>query len=207
MIALALAAAIAAYSAPVPVYRDTWISPAIDFPQRGINSDSYTLMTTELTVNPHGGLIGCRAKIIAGNAGMGRYTCALLKTRALFEPARDPSGRRMYGIDREVIGWALLQKLSPPVDIPGAAQFEVKVSRLPSGMKQPARSKIQFAVDVGGSISSCSPLRDDKEPALAQLACGALGPAFHVEPALDNKGRPVPSVQNATVELKATGAE
>lgn len=200
---IAFAAASAGYTGPIPVYRDSWLSPAIDFPISGINADSYTQVAVELTVDPHGGAFDCRAKVVAGNSGMAAYTCKLLKVRALFDPARDPSGRRMYGVDREMFNWVMIDKLKPPFSIPRSAHFELKVPHLPPGTKQPAFGRIQFAVDVGGNASACSPAKDEKERALAELACAALGENFHVEPARDRKGQPVASVQNADVKLEA----
>lgn len=203
MILLMLAATLGTYTAPVPVHRDSWISAAIDFPVKGVDRNTFTGVAVDITVTPRGGVSECRGRAIAGNPGMAGYTCKLLAARALFEPARDPSGRRMFGVHRDLFYWV---NVDQPATLKHRAdvQFEVKVPQLPAGTKEPAIALVQFAVDPVGSASSCSPV--PKETALAQLACAALGPAFRAEPARDRKGRPVPSVQNARVRLILAGA-
>jgi hypothetical protein len=204
---LALAAAAAAYTAPVPIDRSTWIVAYWDFPKNAVDVNTYTSVAAVLTVSPHGGVSSCTAKVTAGDARMADYTCKLLRVRAHYEPARDPSGRRLYGIDRERIAWYLAKDGKARTDIPVPSDYRVTVDKLPDGAKA-AAADIQFAVDQAGHATECRPYGDsESEPHLAQMACEALGPSFTAAPARDRKGQPVISVQSASVQLLAAQAQ
>ena len=64
---LSLLAVAAAFSAPEPQYMDSWISPAIDFPQKGIPKKELVRLAIEVTVNPQGYVESCRSQILSGN--------------------------------------------------------------------------------------------------------------------------------------------
>jgi hypothetical protein len=201
LLILVAAATSPTFSAAIPIHRDSWISPVIDFPRRGINRESYTLVTTEMVINPRGGVIDCRSRVVAGNPGMGPYTCGLLRKRALFKPARDAAGQRVYGLNREAITWMMVEKLPSSFEPPSASHFAVRVPSLPPGTKRPAKASIQFAVDAAGVVGECRPMAEDDKPALALIACGSIKSVGPVQAARDKKGVAVPSIQNAIVEL------
>jgi len=208
MISLLLAAAVAAspagqYTAPVARYSDSWIVPYLDWPRSGVPKGTYTAASVELTVNSYGGVSGCKVVKVVGAAGMGDLTCDLLRVRARFDPARDPSGRRLWGIYRtRIIWWAPEDDMAKDWRPPADANYQVTVDALPSSAKRPAVAWIQFAVDKTGQASGCNGVSEaDEDREFAQLACERLGPTFKSEAALDRGGRPVDSVQTATVEL------
>jgi hypothetical protein len=200
--ALAAASPPGQYTAPVAKDFDTWIAPYFDWPERGVDRGTFTTVSMDLTVNTHGGLDGCKVTNLVGNPGMGDYTCTLLRGRAHFEPARDPAGRKIEGVFRTRVTWAMPKNdlVDQRFDVPLHTTYRVAVDRLPPATKEPAVATVQFAVDTKGQASACTP-DDEKVPALAQLACDALGPVFKSEPARDRKGKLVESAQTATVQL------
>ncbi len=206
MIALLLAAAAAAaspapdrYSAPVAKYSDSWIEPYFDWPEGAVQQGTYTAVSFELTVNPYGGIVGCKVTNVVGREGMGELTCRLLRVRARFDPARDPSGRRLHGVYRNTMVWWAQEDGQTGWRPPEYAQYKVTADRLPPDAKT-RTAYIQFFVDTQGQASGCSPEGKDRRE-LATIACERLGPVFKSEPAHDRRGRAVDSVQDAKVEL------
>jgi hypothetical protein len=202
---LAAAAALASptghYTAPVAKFSDSWIEPYFDWPEGAVQEGTYTAVSFELTVNPYGGIVGCKVTNVVGREGMGELTCRLLRVRARFDPARDPSGKRLHGIYRNTIVWWAPKESQTGWHPPEYAQYKVTVDRLPTGADgRPAY--IQFFVDAQGQASACSPEGKERRE-LAAIACQRLGAVFKSEPARDRSGRPVDSVQDAKVELVA----
>jgi hypothetical protein len=210
MILVAIAAAAAAaeagtYTAPVPRHLDSWIAPVLDFPVRGIEKEVFNIVDVHLTVNQYGGMAACSARSVRGNPNMAEYTCDILKNRTEFKPARDPSGKRMFGVYRVTINWWLSEDKPPPEDYDRPAEFQLETNALPTDPKDRLVS-IQFAVDTAGNGSSCSAAEYEENAALAQSACERLAGRLRVQPARDRGGRPVPSVQAARVKFVLANA-
>jgi hypothetical protein len=197
---LSLLAAAAAFSAPEPQYIDSWISPAIDFPQKGIQKNELVHLAIEVTVNPQGYVESCRSRVLSGNPSMGPYSCKLIGLRALFRPARDLSGRRVFGVFRLYAAWWKGDD-PPPTDKQRSWNFEVAAQGSPASMKQPVIKRIQFAVDANGRVLACDAKSKDMSADLARLACGQLTQRFGIAPARTRSGRVVPSVQDALVHF------
>lgn len=195
-------AAAAAFSAPEPQYIESWISPAIDFPQKGIQKNELVHLAIEVTVNPQGYAESCQSRVLSGNPSMGSYSCKLIGLRALFRPARDLSGRRTFGMFRLHLAWWKGDG-RPPMDQQRNWNFEVATQGLPASMKQPVVKRIQFAVDANGRVLACDAESKDMSSEMAQLACGQLAKQFTVAPARTRSGRAVPSVQDALVHFVA----
>jgi hypothetical protein len=85
--------------------------------------------------------------------------------------------------------------------------LELTVSRLPEGVKSPARVPVMFAVDEAGHPGSCTgesrPWKSaaDKAPELLKIACDAIGKSYAPSPAVDATGKPARSIQNAVVQF------
>jgi len=191
-----LLAAAVGFSAPVPVYLDTWISPAIDFPRKGVTPDRLHTVGAEITVNPSGYVESCRAYFVIGNPSMGPYTCRLIQLRALFQPARDANGHRTFGIYRQRMSW-WMGKAKPPLEGNPDWDFVIPVSSVSPDLKLPELHRIKFEVDSAGSVSRCA--ADDAVEALGALACAQLSQKFKVEPARTRSGKAVSSIQNIVV--------
>jgi hypothetical protein len=199
-----LLTAAALFTAPVPLFKDTWLNYWLDFPRKGVKPNVLTVVAVEITVGTDGDSHGCRASVTAGNPQMAPYTCRLLHDRAMFRAARGPEGQKMFGVHRTFIAW-WQGKEEPPQDA-RFWDFEVAVDSLPVEMKPHARMQIMFAVDTAGQTSACRAEKDDGDPRLAQIACDQLLTKFTPAVAKDRKGRLVPSVQNANVHFVLSAA-
>jgi TonB family protein len=156
-----------------------------------------------VTVKPDGKLDDCRADSSSGIPKLDAYTCAIILRRARFDPAIGPDGQPTYGVIRTTVTWAVNASGGPG----WADDLELTVSRLPTGVETPMFGSLMFAVDQAGHPSACAeeePRRPSmqKLPAvLVNIACDQLLKSYVAIPARDITGRPVPSVQNATVEF------
>lgn len=195
---LLLVAAVVAFTAPDPMYMDSWLSPALDFPRKGLPPNKFVKLSIELTVNPNGYMENCRSMALSGNPAMGPYTCKLIGYRAYFRPARDLSGRKSYGVYRTRVSW--WNGDGSPPDVPQTWDFEARVAALPPSLKEPVVQRIKFAVDAAGRILACG-AEGNASAELAAQACAQLPQSFRVEPARTRSGRAVPSVQDAAVHL------
>lgn len=149
-----------------------------------------------LTLSPHGTPIRCDVLRTSGIPDVDSYTCAIMMKRAKFKPATDASQKPVFGIERTHMVW---QTAPGAMDYDG--DFEVPLVQLPQGSKQTSK-RIAFAVDEHGAIGWCGPFEPkDKRPDLVQLACGGLADHIKIEPAHDEAGNAVPSVQDALIHF------
>jgi hypothetical protein len=84
--------------------------------------------------------------------------------------------------------------------------MDLSVSRLPAGTKDKTRVSLMIAVDEAGRVVGCAQalpaskhFRGKLFPELAQIACQQLTAQFTAIPAKDSTGKPVRSVQTASV--------
>jgi hypothetical protein len=191
----ALAAA-ASFAAAVPRYEDSWIAAAVDWPTRGVDRNDYASITAEITVDPRGYASDCHASATAGNPNMAPYTCQLLKKRAQFAPARDPGGRKIYGLHRSHLLWWNRDNM-PEGLVP--YDFAARVGPEIAKAQGDKLTRISYAVDASGSLLSCGPLSDKDDAAVAAEACKQLPQSLR-RPVLDRKGKPTVAVEDALVK-------
>jgi hypothetical protein len=190
-------AAAATFAAAIPRYEDSWISPAIDWPRRGVDRNDYAAIEAELTVDTRGYVSNCQAHAAAGNPNMGPYKCQLLKQRAAFSPARDPDGHKIYGLHRVyVLWWA---RSNAPKDLP-VSDFSVRVGRDIAVADSDKLTRISYAVDASGKLLSCGPAPRKQANALTAAACDQV-PSSLVKPVTDRDGKPVTTVEDAVARI------
>jgi hypothetical protein len=161
---------------------------------------------TRTTVAADGTAQNCVAERSGGDAYLDARTCAIIMQRAKFAPARWIDGSPVYGVLRVDVVWGYLPPgfdLRP--DFP--ADMDVFVNRLPRGARKAATVDVMIAVDDAGRVRGCgeatSPLRHGKTfPELVPIACQQLTEQFTAVPAKDATGKPVRSVQSASVDFK-----
>ena len=206
---IAVLAATAVFSAPVPAMNYDWFSAVYDWPNKGIGRNELVNVGVDVTVNPYGYMQSCASHVRSGAPALGPYICSRLGARAEFDPARDANGRRIYGIYRtSVVLWngdgKNLPKDFETSNFTIANEAKVNTPDTDSFM-------IQFAVDAEGRPSSCSlvptlgyglyRIKQQVDSALVNQACSELPSKMHAEPARDRSGRAVASVQTATVRV------
>lgn len=206
MLLLAAAAVVAApapaghYTAPIAKRAEYWITAERDWPEGKFQRNTYTAVSFELTVNPRGGVTGCKVTKVVGPSAMGELTCKLLRIRPRFDSARDPSGNPIYGIYRNTLVWWMPpenEQERPPLE---DTDYRLAVDQLPPGAEGRSVAYVQFGVDARGQGSDCTPVAE-RYRVLGEIACDRLGPVFQWEPARDSNGRLVESAQEAKIEL------
>lgn len=173
------------------------ISAFLDWPKRGISRNDYASITAEITVDPRGYASDCQARATAGNPNMAPYTCALLRQRSEFKPARDPAGHKIYGLHRSHFVWWNSDK---PVDDVVIYDFVAHVGGNVPIEKADQLTRINYAVDTTGRVLSCWAGAADAKSALVAASCEQL-PASLQKAVSDRKGKSVLSVQDAVVKV------
>jgi TonB family protein len=194
MVWIALAAA-AQLSAPQPKY--IWLSND-DTPVQEMTED-VVRVRLGLVVHPDGRVHSCAIEQSSGDPRIDRYTCDLARRRALFSPARSAGGKATIGVYRVRVVWA-----QEPRKLDPAGDLIVPIPSRPKGLRLPAIIRVMFAVGLDGEISGCtgeppSLGMDRNVPVLVPIACAELLKRFAPAAAKDDDGRPVESVQNASV--------
>ena len=162
---------------------------------------------TRTTVGPDGRPQDCGVERTSGDAKLDVYTCAIILRRAKFEPAKWLDGSPAYAIVRSPVTWSVngapsdgeVEKAYPP-------DMTLSVNRLPPGAGKSVRLALMLAVDENGRVLSCDQsLPASREfhtktfPQLLPIACQQMESQFIALPAKDSSGKPVRSVQNASV--------
>jgi len=156
-----------------------------------------------LTVQPDGKVQDCAIEKSSGIRELDNQTCGIATKRAKFPPPIGSAGTPVYAIYRSDIVYAVSE--SPTQPHLHIGDFYLPVVRLPQGLKDPVQLRIKFDVDPQGHAANCedeaAPGRDAHDPQLIAAACAKLQTAYTPVVAKDEAGRPVPSIQDATVAV------
>ena len=85
--------------------------------------------------------------------------------------------------------------------------LEVRVKALPSGIRDPARVRVMFAVDTAGAVSSCTAEPGENfemaenKPILVPVSCEQLMQNYKPIPVRNPSGNLIKSVQDAVVQF------
>jgi hypothetical protein len=190
-------ALVAQLFAPQPQYM--WFSND-DTPVKEIGNRDFARVKLRLTIPPDGRVHACEIEETSGNPHLDLYTCELTRRRALFTPAKNVEGANTYGVYRIPVVWT-----KGPVSLPPTGDLIVSIREPTHGPQLPTIVHVMFAVDKTGRIQECggeppsfeSP--DRNSPILVPVACEQLKGEFHPQPAKDDQGTSVESVQDAVV--------
>jgi TonB family protein len=191
------AAAVAQFVAPQP--REMWFRKH-DTPEKYLSKRPMALVWLRLTIRPDGTLRSCEIEESSGEPGLDSYTCDLTRSRAQFRPARLADGTQTYGVYRVPILWSLEPAFPDP-----EGDLMLTVNALPRGVRSPQFLRLALAVDAAGHIGECAsqppPFRDapPNNTKLVSIACAQLLKDYTATPALDDDGKPVASIQIASV--------
>lgn len=166
---------------------------------------------TRTTVAADGTPQDCGAEKGSGDPKLDAYTCAIILNRAKFQPARWVDGSPVYAVLRVPVTWAIGAEPSKTENEQAyPADMEVSVSRLPEGAGERTSLSLMIAVDETGRLVSCGQALPTSShfhakvfPELVHIACQQLTAQFTAIPARDAKGKPVRSVQTATVTFNS----
>ena len=136
---------------------------------------------------------------------MDAYTCGIIEKRARFVPAKWVDGSPVYGVLRADIVWgSIFSGIDLDPDFP--PDMYISVNRLPKGARKRVTVNLMIAVDDTGHLHGCgqapSVWKHEKTfPELIPMACEQLMKQFVAVPARDASGKPVRSVQSASVDF------
>jgi TonB family protein len=153
-----------------------------------------------LTITPEGKVQACSVEVSSGNPRLDVHTCKVVRRRAKFRPATDGSGQPAYGVYRTSLHWWVGDG-HPPLrgEIPDMVSV---VPKLPTKVTSTATVHLRFSVDEVGRGSACAAESKTAEPILVQLGCEQLLKSRKFQAAKTAEGRPVPSIQTGTVQLR-----
>ena len=166
---------------------------------------------TRTTVRTDGSIQSCVAEGTSGDRRLDAYTCALIIKRAKFLPARWADGSATYGVIRVPVSWVITNVIPSPEDALRATvpDLELSVNELPKGAHKLVGVMLEVGVDEGGRGVSCFEYpfraRNDRSrrfPELIPLACEQAISTLTVRAPSDSSGKPVRSVQTASVLFK-----
>lgn len=107
---MALFIAMLAIAAATPLHAQTvmgqWIT-ADDYPPSALRVEAEGVVRVILSVDAAGNLADCQVAQSSGNADLDATTCALLRKRAKFVPARDASGQPVASTVAQNFRWAI----------------------------------------------------------------------------------------------------
>ena len=164
---------------------------------------------TRTTIAPDGKPRDCAPERSSGDPKLDAFTCAIIWKRGKCEPPKWPDGSLTYAVLRTPVSWLIggpaskkeLQKAYPP-------DMELTLNRLPKGASSDTTLRVTIAVDENGKVVACNewPVPDRRReksfPELAEIGCRQMMNQYTAIPAKDLSGRPVRSVQNATIAFK-----
>lgn len=161
-----------AQSAAVAIEPATWIT-ADDYPPAAIRAGEQGAVATIITVSPDGRVSDCRIDVSSGSALLDERTCAILRERGRFRPARDAVGRSTVATLARRIVWAI-----------------------PEGddlLLRPHESRLVLTLDANGSIVACDaghgPMPCDPLNDMARALVGRFKPALPARLVLDKSIR------------------
>jgi hypothetical protein len=162
---------------------------------------------TRTTVGPDGTPQDCTVERSSGDSKLDAYTCSIIMHRAKFQAAKWVDGSPAFGVVRAPVTWAIGQE--PPenkVQRAYPADMDLAVDRLPAGAGRQTGLRLMIAVDENGRLVGCSQAppvseRDHTKtfPQLVSIACQRMVSQYTAIPAKDASGKPVHSVQTASV--------
>lgn len=174
---------------------------ADDYPSRMTQALQSAMVNMEVVVNPAGLTESCRMIGFVRGPGFAEktpaaLTCALIKRRARFEPARDADGQPVYGVYRTWISYTIDNLTN--AKSPDQVDLDVYVAGLPAGIADRARVAVAQFVAADGTPGACvaaprtQPLATEiLSPPLARAACKTLAGSGKLAVVTNKVGVPV----------------
>jgi TonB family protein len=205
MIIATLLASLAAAQAPGPAVRASadLVSSfrAADYPAAAMLAGEEGRVGVSVSVGRDGRVTGCRVTRSSGSHALDEGTCAILRERTRYTPARNGAGEATADEVAELITWALpaeplgararadLASYVHPEDYPPDAQILGQSGR------------VEFEVDVSpeGRAVNCRVMRSQAGEQLNLRTCHIMLIRARFEPARDARGRAVPDTIQSSI--------
>jgi TonB family protein len=112
-----------------------------DYPEGAMTRDAEGTVQFRLRINPEGRVAACEVTASSGDSSLDEATCAIIRDRARYEPARDPAGRPEPGLDMGRVTWRL------PA---GSEALPFEPVRMVTRMRRTAAGEIGCTVTLDG---------------------------------------------------------
>lgn len=164
---------------------------------------------TRTTVRDDGSVQRCVAEQSSGDAMLDGYTCAIIVKRGKFAAAKWTDGSPAYSVLRFPVTYTVTESIPSEEQRLRAVQddLELSVNQLPKGARKIVDITLEVGVDETGHIVSCGelpPAAGDPRlhfPILIPIACEQATKNLTLQPPLDPSGKPLRSVQTASVQM------
>jgi TonB family protein len=176
---------------------------ADDYPATAVRKGEEGYVVAQAVVAPSGVVDNCSIVVSSGFLELDRATCAIIKNRARFTPAKDIDGRKIFGVYRAPVTWSLGRFRAPPP----APDLDVTINQAPAGASLPLQIEVSYRVSAGGNVDDCHLSSSQSAPqVLVNLACQAVARP-PVEIIKDHNGRPVDAMNYAKARFRLDKAQ
>lgn len=157
-----------------------------------------------LLITPEGQVAQCNVSQSSGFSELDKQTCAVIRARAKFKPARDENGTPVYDRYKGHIYWHHPTKGgSSRHQVP--QEFEpdmmLQVQKLPNG-DQEAVASITTRIDAFGRVAYCEGNPRPKSlPKLVEVACSQMK-SDYLSDVRDEMGRFIPMIRSFRIAFR-----
>ena len=167
---------------------------------REVRKSAGRVVRAKLTVSPTGKAVRCDVLQESGDRAFDDASCAAFMT-SRYSPGADRSGKPAYGI---VTVENVYINPREKLEYPAISDLVLAVSRMPQGAATYEVHSAVLTVDATGNAVACDNHgKKEAANALDKLLCTTALKTVHFKPALDEEGKPVPSVQSFSVMFTA----
>ena len=169
-----------------------------DYPSVALQKEIEGTVGFTVTVGPDGRVADCVITSSSGFSELDLATCTNVKRRALFEPARDPSGNPTTGKYANRVRWQIPVS-APSIVFPrgpemqGSAWARILPTDFPRAAlseKRQGKVKIEMAISSAGVVEGCKVLESSTHLDLDAESCKIASNRAKFGPALDLAGQP-----------------
>jgi len=153
----------------------------------------------KVTLSPTGKTLRCEVLQESGDPAFDKASCAAFMA-SRYKPAVECAGQPAYGT---VTATNVFINPREKFDYPANTDLVLAVSRMPAGSAAYDLRKAAVAVDANGNAVTCDNIVEGLAGPLDKALCATALNQLHFEPALDENGKPVTSVQSFSVMFTA----
>lgn len=174
-----------------------------DYPADAVRRRAEGTVSFRLEIDPTGRVVGCTITRSSNDASLDSATCAILRARAQYQPARGENGRPIASIDTGRVTW----RLPALIPLTGFNDGPRPVQRARANLMQyftssdfPESARLRrmegavgfrLAISAEGRVIGCMVTRSSGDSSLDEATCAILTERARYEPARDAEQRAV----------------
>jgi TonB family protein len=170
---VAQSSAVASQATPPTLLNRDSVFSFQDYPDESLRNNQFGIVSVLLRIAADGRVGSCSVTESSGHARLDAQTCAVLRSRARFEPARSADGTKIAGEYQLATPWGI-DNNQP------RSRFTVplQVGRIPPDYRTPVELKMIF--DASGHSTSCDVVTTSGSVAADKAACAYLSQQFTI---------------------------